>query len=378
MLNPRTLEPTPYLQPVSRLTARQIDWLWQAGLAFGKLAILDGDPGLGKSLLALDLCARLSTGRPFPDGSPAPGPASSIILNGEDGAEDTIRPRLQALGADLDRVFVLQRRSADLPEPMRFPTHLDILDWALSQTGARLVVIDPIMAFLDETVITASDLSMRQALLPLVRLAEQYRCVILLIRHLNKSSGFRALYRGGGSIGIIGACRSAWLVAADPHHPRRRILAQTKNNLGAPAPSLAFEVEAAEGAAATLNWLGPTPWTADQLLAAAASAPAGLPARQRAGDFLKAALAAGPRTSRDLWPLAQKEHLSARTLHRAKKDLNIRSVRLWANGQRLSYWLLPHQSLPPDVPADAIPPDLEPWLAPLREQFPPSTPIDDL
>ncbi len=377
MVNLRTNEPTPYLQPISRLTARQIDWLWQAGLAFGKLAILDGDPGLGKSLLALDLCARLSTGRPFPNGTLGSGPAPAIVLNGEDGAEDTIRPRLQALGADLDRVFVLQRRSDDLPEPIRFPTHLDILDWALSQTGARLV-IDPIMAFLEQTVLTASDLSMRQALLPLVRLAEQYRCVILLIRHLNKSGGFRSLYRGGGSIGIIGACRAAWLVAADPHHPRRRILAQVKNNLGTLAPSLAFQVEASEDAAAAISWLGPSPWTADQLLAATASAPPGLLARQRAGDFLKAALAAGPRTSRDLWPLAQQERLSARTLHRAKKDLNIRSVRLWANGQRLSYWLLPTQALPADLPPESVPPDLEPWLAPLREQFPPSTPIDGL
>src|SRR5262245_24706655 len=88
------------LQPSSQLAARSLDWLWPDRLAFGKLAMLDGDPGLGKSLLALDLCARLSTGRPLPDGTPCPGPVSSIIVNGEDGAEDTIRPRLQALGAD--------------------------------------------------------------------------------------------------------------------------------------------------------------------------------------------------------------------------------------------------------------------------------------
>ena len=87
-------------------TPRPLSWFWPGRLALGKLAILDGDPGLGKSLVALDLCARLSTGRAFPDGRPCPGSGNALVLNGEDGVEDTIRPRLQALGADLERVFV--------------------------------------------------------------------------------------------------------------------------------------------------------------------------------------------------------------------------------------------------------------------------------
>ena len=101
-------DPSVRVQPVSQLAPRPVEWLWPGRLALGKLAILDGDPGLGKSLVTLDLCARLSTGRAFPDGSPGPGPGSAIVLNGEDG-EDTIRPRLQALGADLDRVFEIGR-----------------------------------------------------------------------------------------------------------------------------------------------------------------------------------------------------------------------------------------------------------------------------
>src|SRR5947199_2428072 len=108
------------LRPASRLAPRSVTWLWPGRLALGKLAILDGDPGLGKSLVTLDVCARLSTGRPFPDGSPGPGVGSALILNREDGAEDTIRPRLQALGADLARVFVLRREGADSGEPLRF------------------------------------------------------------------------------------------------------------------------------------------------------------------------------------------------------------------------------------------------------------------
>src|SRR5499427_683862 len=116
------------LLPVSRLEPQALEWLWPYRLALGKLAILDGDPGLGKSLLTLDLCAHLSTGRPFPDGSPGPGPLNSLVLNGEDGAEDTIRPRLQAAGADLERVFVLQRPANDAQPPLRLPARVDVLD----------------------------------------------------------------------------------------------------------------------------------------------------------------------------------------------------------------------------------------------------------
>lgn len=371
-------DPSLLLQPVSQFTPRDLDWLWPGRLAFGKSAILDGDPGLGKSLLALDLCARLSTGRPFPDGRPSPGPAPALILNGEDGAEDTIRPRLQAQGADLDRVFILQRRLDSIRLPLRFPRHLDVLERSLDRTGARLVVIDPIMAFLDAKVITASDTSVRAALYPLARLAERYRCVPLFVRHLNKTSHFRSLYRGGGSIGIVGACRSAWLVAADPANPERRIFAAVKNNLAGPQASLAFAVAAQAGLPATLTWLGTTSWTADQLLAAAAANPGALSPRERACEFLAAALADGPRTSRALWALAEKERLSRRTLRRAKEKLDIRSVSVWVDGKRLSYWLLPLQQLSPTVAPEAVPPDLEPWLAPLRQRFPPSTPIDDL
>jgi putative DNA primase/helicase len=104
-----TLDPSICLQSFGQLVPCPLEWLWPGRLAFGKLAIFDGDPGLGKSLLALDLCARLSTGRPFPDGSPSPGPMSSIVLNGEDGAHDTILARLQAMGADMGRVFDFHR-----------------------------------------------------------------------------------------------------------------------------------------------------------------------------------------------------------------------------------------------------------------------------
>src|SRR6059058_1055070 len=109
MSTPPPDDPSLVIRPFSEVAARPVSWLWPGRLPLGKLAILDGDPGLGKSLVALDLCARLSTGQPMPDGSSGAGPASALVLNGEDDDEDTIRPRLEALGADLGRVFVLPR-----------------------------------------------------------------------------------------------------------------------------------------------------------------------------------------------------------------------------------------------------------------------------
>jgi RecA-family ATPase len=365
------------LQPVSELEARTLEWLWPGRLALGKLAILDGDPGMGKSLLALDLCARLSVGRPLPDGRPGPGAVPSIFLNGEDGAEDTIRSRLEALGADMQKVFVVHRTVHGIRDSLRFPEDTPLLEQAVEKTGARLVVIDPIMAFLQAMVAVASDANMRQALLPLIQLADKHRCAILLHRHLNKSGGVQSIYRGGGSIGINGACRSGWLVARDPHDPVRRVLAEVKNNLAAPQPSLAYTVQAGDQQPATITWLGASPWSANQLLAEAARAQQ-LPARDRAREFLTRALEAGPRTSRELWALAQQYRVSSRTLRRVKQEMNIRSVRISADGQRLSYWLLPGQELPASVPPEAIPPDLEEWLAPLRQKYRPSTPLDDL
>jgi RecA-family ATPase len=152
---------------VSTLVPRPIDWFWPGRLATANWRFWNGDPGLGKSLLTLDLCARLSRGLPFPDGAPSGEPSASLIINGEDGACDTVRPRLEAMGADLDRIHVLNQAADAGMKPFRLPTHTEALCRAVKQTAARLVVIDPIMAFLDTSVAVGSDQNVRQALAPL-------------------------------------------------------------------------------------------------------------------------------------------------------------------------------------------------------------------
>jgi len=364
------------VRPVSALTARSVTWLWSGRLALGKLAILDGDPGMGKSLLALDLCARLSKGLPFPDGTPSPGPANALVLNGEDGEEDTIRPRLLNLGADLERVFVLDREE-DETCPLCLPNQLALLDFAVREATARLLVIDPIMAFLDRTVLSMNDQSVRRMLYPLSRLAARHQCAVLLLRHLNKQRGGLSLYRGTGSIAFLGACRSGYLAARDPADPKTCVLAQLKNNLAPPQPSLAYQMLPQAVGPPLLSWLGENPANADQLLGS--RAPVVLPlARDWAKDFLLAFLEDGPRTVREVWEAAQEQGLSKRTLERAKADLEIRSGRLGNGGQHVTYWLLRNQEMPGPDAEEGDPYNLEPWLAPLREQFPNPGPLDEL
>src|SRR5262249_26389086 len=159
-----------------------LDWLWRGYLARGKLALLDGDPGMAKSLLAIDLMARLSRGGPLPDGTPVARPCTSILLSAEDDAADTIRPRAEAAGVDLGRLEV-----PDFGDRVpQFPDDLSALEELIVDVGADLVVIDPLFAFLPPRVAANLDQCVRLALTPLANLASWTGCAILLLRHFTK------------------------------------------------------------------------------------------------------------------------------------------------------------------------------------------------
>jgi hypothetical protein len=371
-------DPAPRLVAVSEVAVRPVDWLWPHRLGRGKLALLEGDPGLSKSFVALDLCARLSSGRPWPDGAPAPDPAACIFLNGEDGVEDTLGPRLAALGADLGRVFVVDRGTDDLAAALSLPDQAAALGELVARVRARLLVIDPVMPFFGAGVNTGDDRSVRRALAPLAALARHLDCAVLLIRHLAKHGQGPAVRRGLGAIGLVGACRSAWLVAEEEEGSPRRVLAQVKNNLAAPQPSLAFEVAQPAGGAPTLTWLGPVAALAHGLLARRRQRGPEAVALAGATAFLARVLADGPRPVRVIWALAQQEGHSRRTLRRAKTE--VEADLLWADvdGHPVRHWALPGQTAPPPAPAEDDETSLEPWLAPLRERYPGPTPLDDL
>src|SRR5262249_52916743 len=159
-------------RPASEVVSQPVTWLWPGRLALGKLSLLDGDPELGKSLVTLDLCARLSTGRPWPDGTATPGPQSAVVINAEDREDDTLCPRLRALGADLGRISFLSSDGAGGVD-FCLPAGTAALERALGETGARLVIVDPLMTFLAAGVNAHSDGGIRRALRPLAALAQK-------------------------------------------------------------------------------------------------------------------------------------------------------------------------------------------------------------
>jgi hypothetical protein len=378
MSTPPPPDPAPRLRAVSEVTARPVVWLWPHHLGLGKLAVLEGDPGLSKTFVALDFCARLSTGRPWPDDSPGPAAAASIFLNGEDDVGDTLRPRLEALGADLTRVFVVEHGDGDGAVPLSLPGQTRALEALVARVAARLLVIDPVSAFFGPGVNTSSDAAIRRALRPLADLARRQACAVLLHRHLTKHGRGRAIHRGLGSIGLAGTCRSGWLVAEEAEGSDRRVLAQVKNNLAGRQPSLAFEVSQPDGAAPTLRWLGPVAVTADELQARPRRPGREAEALASATAFLAEVLADGPLSVRDIWDRAQGHGLSRRTLGRAKDEMGVRLMLVREDGRTVGYWLLPQHEAPPVDPAADDENSVEPWLEAQRRRFPGPCPLDDL
>jgi AAA domain-containing protein len=309
---------------LSTVERERVEWLWDHRIPLGKITLIDGDPGLGKSLVSVDIAARITRGRRMPDGSPG-FEGDVVMMSAEDGLGDTIRPRLELAGANLDRVTSLatlpaaegQERVAVLPDDL--PQIIAVVQ----ETAAVLVIIDPLMAFLSSRINAHRDQDIRRALAPLALAANKYRFAVLIIRHLNKSSTTtNPLYRGGGSIGIGGAARSAMVVAEDPDNHDRRILAPTKSNLGPRTTSLAYRIEA-EDDTPRVVWDGTSEHVAETLLTQTSAEERSQ--RTIAKDFLRETLADGSMDSAKIYGLAENLDLKRNTVWRAKKELGIRA-----------------------------------------------------
>jgi RecA-family ATPase len=213
---------------LSEVEPERVEWLWPRRIPSGKITVLDGDPDNGKTVLTVDLAARVTAGLDLPDDTPTEA-AGAVIVSAEDGAADTIRPRFDAADGDPTRACLLGDE-----EPLAIPGDIPRLERAVRQVEAALVVIDPIMAFLSGDVNSNGDQDVRRALTPLKQMAERTGAAIVLVRHLNKTPGGNPLYRGGGSIGLIGAARSELVVGRHPDDDELRVLAGQKNNLSLP------------------------------------------------------------------------------------------------------------------------------------------------
>jgi hypothetical protein len=332
---------------LSEVEPEQVEWLWPGRLPFGKLAVLDGDPGLGKSVVTLDVAARVSAGLELPDGQPCE-PAGVVLLSAEDGLGDTIRPRLDAAEADTERIFALSTTFEVKGDERTISLTKDLstIERAIDRVGAGLVVVDPLTAFLSEKTDSYKDQDMRRALAPLAALAERTRAAILIVRHLTKAAGGNTLYRGGGSIAIIGAARSGLVIAQDPEDPKRRILAANKHNLSRPATSLTFRIEEASNGAARVERGGISTLTARDILKESVD-PEQKSALSEAKEFLTQELAEGPVAAEEVQEDARGAGVSERTLKRAKREMGVGSrkrgeVWYWAPAHKVSEDGHPH------------------------------------
>jgi putative DNA primase/helicase len=330
------------------VTPERVSWLWPGRLPAGKLVVLDGDPSVGKSTLVLDLAARVTTGRPMPGEDLACVPPSSVVLlAAEDGLADTIRPRLDAAGADparvhhLDAVAHVDDDGNTTYVPPSIPEDLAALEKLIVDTGAVLVVIDVLMAYLSGRHDSHRDQDVRRALARLAEIADRTGACIVLLRHLRKTRG-AAMYAGGGSIGIIGVARSALIAAVDPTDDSgtRRVLAVSKSNLAAAPSALGYRLTTDEHLdVARIDWLGATSHTADDLMAAPDAEDRS--ALDEAVEWLLLALAGGGRPKREIITEARPEGITQRTLERAAKRTGVEVTRDGSRPGSPSIWTLP-------------------------------------
>lgn len=314
---------------VADVRSQPIEWLWERRIPRGTVTLGDGDPGNGKSTaVGADIAARVSQGwamPPEPGGKRVTDPAGVLLLNAEDDLARTIRPRLEAAGADLNRIHMLTgiRTGAEGDErPPVLPNDLPLLEELIIRHGVALVVIDPFSAYLSSDIDAHKDADVRRCLHRMKLLAEKTRAAIFIIRHLNKLIGGPALYRGGGSIGIAGAVRSAMVFGRDPKDSERYVLASVKCNLARKPKSLAYAYEPV-GDVARIAWIGETDLGADDILGHGSSNERQTAITQCV-EAIRELLKPGPKLSKELTAELESMGYSERTVERSKRALGVK------------------------------------------------------
>jgi hypothetical protein len=311
---------------LSDLPPRPIEWLWRDRLALGTLAMLSGDPGAGKTWLALAIAAALSRGRAPFSGEPFE-PCTVLYLSTPKAGSETIQPRFEKLGGDASRLVLLRGVLNGGSDPSTSLSLRDtaVLEDALERTHARLLIVDPLHSYLGVSV------DRRNGVLDgLSLLADRHRCCILFVRHL----GRRGASRGRGSIDLSAAVRTEFLAGSSPDAPLRPALLQVKSNLGCLAPALGYRIDDS----GRFAWTGLSKLTLEELLSDRPTG-AAQPTRKFVGEWLRQTLQNGARTQYSIELDAQRDGVSIATLRRSKFDLGVESVRDGKEGAW--YWSLP-------------------------------------
>ena len=315
----------------TNVEVREINWLWYPFIPRGKVTILQGDPGEGKSTFMLTLAAYLTRGEdlPFTDCGEPPDPITVLYQSTEDDYDDTIVPRFIKAGGIRDRLAFIDESEY----PLTFDD--DRILEGIKQTGAKLLVLDPLASYIGDCSLNASN-EVRQKFNALINAARETDCAIVVVNHMNKMPGLKAIYRTPGSIDVAGAVRSILLLARDPDEEDKRYLVQTKMNLASKGDALEFSIE--DGG---IKFTGITDKTADEILRKQDFVSGiGRPdvKLQEAKEVIEELLAAGAAVpAEDCEAVLKKNGIRRSTAQTAKRELGIESVRI----QDRWYWKLP-------------------------------------
>ena len=312
---------------MSEVETQEVEWLWYPYIPYGKLTIVQGDPGDGKTTLVLNLAARLTKGECFEEDGEVREPMNIIYQTAEDGLADTIKPRLEQAGADCERVMVIDESERSLSMSDKR------LEEAIIKTGARLLILDPIQAYLGKAIDMNRANEARDMTKKLGALAEKYKCAIILIGHMNKMGSNKAAYRGMGSIDFFAVARSVLLVGRVEGEENIRAVVPIKSNLAAFGHAKAFELTNGK-----FEWLGDYEITADEILGGLT--PKGNKMEQAKKILRELAEENDAVKSNELFDLAERKGISKRTMENAKKEMGIQAKKI----NNAWYWELKNLS----------------------------------
>lgn len=300
---------------LNTIDPKEVEWLCEPFIPFSMITIMEGDPGVGKSFLAMQLAAQISIGGELPEGQKLDR-GRVLYLSAEDDAAYTIRPRIDAMGGDPSRIRV-QGDFLSLDEK-----GLNALMREVRRKPPDLLILDPLFAYVPSGQDMYKPNVIRQLLSFLKDIAETGETAVLIIRHLTKAKHDKAIYRGGGSMDVIGAARSAFLVCEHPNDSSTKLVVHIKHNIAKRGQTQSYEIFADDGGMATLNWLGPSDITIDDLISSEGGTPK-MSALDEEIQFLRVFLKNGPVATTKVEKEAAARDISEKTLERARRSLGI-------------------------------------------------------
>lgn len=301
------------IKSLEEIETKVVEWLWFPYIAYGKITIIQGDPGCGKTTLILQLASLLTKGELLPlEESKEREPITVIYQSAEDSYEDTIKPRLEEAGADCSKICFIDESVDALSM-----TDSRLVE-ALETTNAKLLILDPIQGYLGGDIDMHRANEIRPVMKKLGQLAEEFKCAIVLIGHVNKG-GSKSIYRGLGSIDFVAATRSLLFVGKLRNDPDTRVIVQDKNNLAYIGDSISFKLTKENG----FSWGDRCDIGIEELLNGEGT----ITKSVSAVDLLKDKLSNGIILSSDMYKYANEKEISKRTLDTAKAQLGVKSIK---------------------------------------------------